>query len=59
MISTINLQVSTGEHVDGLITGIRSVQDSLQGQMEAAQDEYQATKQACDDDLRSLAAGIT
>ena len=58
-MATIELQMESGETVDGLITSMRAVQMGLKDQLSDAEGAHDEAKQSCDDDLRSLAAQLT
>jgi hypothetical protein len=59
LVSTIQLQLESGEQVDGLITSMRGVVDGLKGQLADAQAVADAKHDSCDADLRELASGLT
>lgn len=59
LVSTIQLQLESGEQVDGLISSMRGVVDGLKGQLADAQAVADAKHDSCDADLRELASGLT
>jgi len=59
LVSTIQLQLESGEQVDGLIDSMRGVVNGLKGQMADAQAVAEAKHDSCDADLRELAGGMT
>merc|ERR1712151_814909 len=59
LVSTIQLRLESGEQVDGLIDSMRGVVGGLKGQMADAQALAESKHDACDADMRELAAGFT
>ena len=59
MITSIELQLKSGEMVDGVISNVNQVSDSLKSQLKNAEAHYDSQNAACQADVMELSAGLS